>query len=439
MTAEPPRAADAESSRQPVVHLHVGAPKTGTTQLQDVLFGNRDVLREHGVLVPGPHRQSHFQATIDLLDMPWGGLLDGARGCWDQLVAEIDAWPGDVVVSNENLSLADDAGVARVRAALPGRELRVVYSARDLVRQIPAAWQEKVKHFYTGDYATFVRQLREDADDEDSRRFWQRQTWPDVLARWTGGLGGVAATLVTVPVPGQDPGLLLTRFLEAFGLEADWVPDRSARSNPGLGPTESTLLRSIQVELDERDAKSSVRHTALRGAMLGRWWASRPAEGRVALPAEAHEWALDLSAEWVERVKATDVRVVGDLADLVPGPAATASAVDPDEVPVDDLLDVAVRTVADALEEVADLVAQRGMLTGERDRLRAAAEQARTAADEARTAADEARAEIDRLHARVHDLERSRWQLAKEQLVARAQSNRLLGLAHSAYRRVRRR
>ena len=152
--------------------------------------------------------------------------------------------------------------------------------------------------------------------------------------------------------------------------------------------------------------------------------AGRP-RGRVALPAEAREWALDLSAEWVERVKATDVRVVGDLADLVPGPATTASAVDPDEVPAEDLLDVAVRTVADALEEVTDLVAQRGMLTEERDRLRADA--------------DEAHAEVDRLRARVTHLERTWWQAAKERLVAGARTNRLLGLAHAGYRRARRR
>ena len=419
-----------------------GRRRPGRPQLQDVLFRNRDHLREHGVLVPGRDRQSHFHAAIDLLDLSWGGLLEGARGSWDELVAEILAWPGDVVVSNENLSLADDAVVARVRAALPDHALRVVFSARDLVRQIPAAWQEKVKHFYTGDYGTFVQHLREDVDDEEARRFWQRQTWPDVLERWSRELGEAPTTLVTVPPSGQDPALLLSRFLEAFGLKQEWVPDRSARSNPGLGPVESALLRAVQTELDARDARTAVRHTAVRGALLGRWWPSRPSSGRIALPVEARDWAAVLSAEWVERVKTTDVRVVGELADLVSpaspespespeSPAAREAGVDPDLVPPDEQLSLAVLTVADALEEVTDLVGQRRILTEERDRLRVAAEQSR---DEL----DLTRAERDRLHARVVELERTRWQAAKEAMVAAARSSRPLGLAYAAYRRTRR-
>lgn len=420
VTDEPRRATEAAA---PVVHLHVGAPKTGTTLLQDVLFNNRERLRSHGVLVPGRHRQSHFHATIDLLDMSWGGLLGQARGSWEELVAEIAAWPGQTIVSNENLAVADDAAVARIRAALPGHDLRVVYSARDLARQIPAAWQEKVKHFYTGAYAGYVRQLRDGPDEEEVRRFWQRQTWPDVLARWTRELAG-PGTLVTVPPPDQDPGLLLARFLEAFGLHDDWVPERAARSNHGLGPVESELLRTVQIELDGRSVKSAVRHTALRGALLGRWWASRPSEGRLALPAEALDWVGDLSDEWVEQVKATDVRVVGDLQDLVSA-AASATApqpLEPAAVTADRQLGLAVVTVADALEEVADLVAQRKLLTEERDRLRADA--------------DQVRIERDALLVRVAGLERTRWQSAKQRLVAAVRSHPVLGLAYGGYRRL---
>lgn len=411
-------------SEHRVVHIHVGAPKTGTTLLQDVLFGNREVLREHGVLVPGRHRQSHFHATVDLLDMSWGGVLDTARGTFDELVAEIQEWPGSVVVSNENLSLADPERIARIRAALPDHDLRVVYSARDLVRQIPAAWQEKVKHSYTGDYATFVQNLRANHGEEDSRRFWYRQTWPDVLQRWSEGLGG-PATLVTVPASGQDATMLLDRFCTALRIDAAWLPERGARSNPGLGPLETTLLRVIQTELEERDVKGSVRRTALRGALLGRWWASRPSSGRVALPVDLRDWAVDLSRDWVGRLEESGVPVVGDLADLVPTEASVASAIDPDKVPADELLVLAVRTVADALEEQADLLSQRRLLTRERDQLRAAV--------------DEASREREAARARVHDLERNPWQAAKASLVRAAEHNRALGLAHRGYRRLRRR
>lgn len=410
------------SAESRVAHLHVGAPKTGTTLLQDVLFGNRDVLREHGVLVPGSHRQAHFHATVELLEMPWGGVLDLARGAFDELVAEIREWPGDVVVSNENLSLCDDEQIARIRSALPDHELRVVYSARDLARQIPAAWQEKVKHSYTSDYTSFVHGLRDQPDDEDSRRFWYRQTWPDVVDRWSAGVGG-PVTLVTVPSTGQDPGELLGRFCTALEIDPAWMPDRSARSNPGLGPVETTLLRAIQAELDDRDVKGSVRRTALRGAMLSRWWASRSSSGRIALPADLRHWATDLGEEWVGRLESSGVRVVGDLADLVPAEAAATSAVDPDKVPTDELLTLAVRTVADALEEQADLTRQDRLLTAERDELR--------------SLADRASIERDAAHRRVAELERTRWQAAKERLVRAAGDSAMLGLVYRGYRRLR--
>ncbi len=345
------------------MHVHVGAPKTGTTLVQDLMYANRGVLREHGLLVPGAHRFAVFHATVDLLNISWGGVLDEARGSFDAVMAEIADWPGDAVLSNENLSLAVDKRVRRVRAALPDHELRVVYSARDFVRQVPAAWQERIRHAYTDDFGTFVRRLREEPDEMNARRFWRCQSWPDVLERWTRCLDASAATLVTVPPAGTDPDVLLGRFLEVFGVDPAWLPDRSAaRPNPGLDPVQSALLRTLQVELERRVTDGAVRREGVQGAMVRRWWAHEPGTGRVALPERHRAWATDVSTGWLTRLRDMDVRVVGDLADLEPTTVGTADAVDPDEVGADEMLALAVRTLADALEEHTGLVAERNTL-----------------------------------------------------------------------------
>lgn len=39
--------------QHPVIYLHIGAPKTGTTYLQNVLWRNRERLRTDGLLYPG--------------------------------------------------------------------------------------------------------------------------------------------------------------------------------------------------------------------------------------------------------------------------------------------------------------------------------------------------------------------------------------------------
>ena len=70
-----------------VVHLHIGAPKTGTTYLQDRLMLNAASLSRHGVTVPGPRTGRtdtfHFRAALDLLDQDWGGAPGHAKGAWD--------------------------------------------------------------------------------------------------------------------------------------------------------------------------------------------------------------------------------------------------------------------------------------------------------------------------------------------------------------------
>ena len=63
------------------VYLHVGAPKTGTTYLQDRLAANRNELARHDVHYPLGLHASHFRAALDLLDLSWGGQReDGASG-----------------------------------------------------------------------------------------------------------------------------------------------------------------------------------------------------------------------------------------------------------------------------------------------------------------------------------------------------------------------
>ena len=45
------------------VFLHIGLPKTATTYLQTILWGNEAVLAEQGLLLPGPERRYHYWCT----------------------------------------------------------------------------------------------------------------------------------------------------------------------------------------------------------------------------------------------------------------------------------------------------------------------------------------------------------------------------------------
>ena len=128
------------------VLVHVGAPKTGTSYVQDVLFLNRESLAGQGILYPAERFDEHFLAALDLMELHWGGLETQAVGAWDRLAEQVRSWPGTSIVSHEILATASRQQVRRALDSFGDAEVHVVLSARDLVRQIPAEWQENVKH-----------------------------------------------------------------------------------------------------------------------------------------------------------------------------------------------------------------------------------------------------------------------------------------------------
>src|SRR5688500_20269814 len=94
-----------------VVYLHVGAPKTGTTYLQDRLRLNAKNLADHGVHFPSRSplvspSLFHFRAALDLLGQDWGGPAGHAEGSWEAMERRARRRSGAVVISHETLAPA---------------------------------------------------------------------------------------------------------------------------------------------------------------------------------------------------------------------------------------------------------------------------------------------------------------------------------------------
>ncbi len=144
--------------------MHVGAPKTGTTYLQDRLGRNTRSLARHDVHIPSRSRfvrpgTFHFRAALDLLDQDWGGPPGHAEGAWDALVRRVRRMDGTVVISHEILAPAPPEKIALLKRDLAGSELHVVYSARDLARQAPAGWQESIKQGRRWTYNRYLNRV----------------------------------------------------------------------------------------------------------------------------------------------------------------------------------------------------------------------------------------------------------------------------------------
>ncbi len=349
------------SSTKPVsgkgpIYLHVGTPKTGTSYLQDVLFGNRDTLAKQGLLYPAERFDGQFLAALDLMRLPWGGLEREAVGAWEGLAKRVRDWDGPVVISHEILATAKPADIARALKSLghPEREIRILVSARDLVRQIPAEWQENVKHRSGLRYDSFLEQIQDPArPGKVAPWFWDAQDVPAILGRWAAEIPADRVTIITVPPPGAPRELLWERFVEAFGLSAYRFEAYTERANPSMGVPETAFLR----RLNRRAAKVvPPKHyrVLVRELIAHRTLALRTDSPRLSVPPAVREWAADLAGRWAVELGERGYGVVGDLAELTAAPS-TEEFVDPDRPKSSMVADAAIEALTAALVEAARL------------------------------------------------------------------------------------
>ncbi len=337
-----------------VVYLHVGAPKTGTTYLQDRLALNRSELARNQVHYPLGLHASQFRPALDLIDMPWGGQREDVRGEWDNLVGRVRRHNGTVIVSHEILAAAKPGQVRRAMADLEGSEVHLVYSARDLARQIPAEWQEGVKHRRSRSFARFLTEVQEAQRSKPKLWFWRVQGLPDVLGRWSVGLRPEHVHVVTVPQEGAPRDLLWERYCRAFGIDPAWAPEESGQENVSVGTAEAWMLRQLNRRLKRAGLPSDDYRRLVRQLMVHETLATRQNMVKATLPPRAYGWAGEVAEEWIEWVVGSGIDVVGDVEDLRPvAPPADEKWVNPDRPGRAEVLDAALDALVAITMEAA--------------------------------------------------------------------------------------
>lgn len=329
------------------VFLHVGPPKTGTSFLQAAWWEHRHQMAEQGVLYPGKHPVEHFRAAAVLVDkkkitrrMSRPGLR-----AWDRLTDEVGAWGGDALLSSEHFAGASEESAERGvrRLGEVADEVHVVVTARDLARQVSAAWQQSVKQ---GKDHTFAQYWHELAANP-RHGFWKMQDLPEVLGRWGRGLPAERLHLVVHGRPGSPRNLLWDRVSGLLGVDPSILTPVS-RANESLGITHVELLRRVHGALDTEGG-------AVELGRLSKSYLTRqilvPA-GRsdsFVLPADAHAWAVERGTAMVQQLRDRGHDVIGDLDDLVPD-AEPPTGRTPDQVSEAEVADLASLALARVLE-----------------------------------------------------------------------------------------
>jgi len=336
------------------VFVHVGAPKTGTTFLQDVLWYHRDSLAAAGVLFSRRRYDDHYRASLDLREQP----RPGAAGIWDQVAGDSAGWPGTSVISHEFFAAAKPPHVARAMASLGSERVHVVYTARDLWRLLGAEWQEVTKHGRHLSFEEFLADVLDRGEDGMvGGWFWSVHDAVDVLRRWSAELPPERVHVVTVPPSGTDPTLLWRRFCAVLGIDPGLVDTTVARPNTSLGAAEVTFLRRVNERLGERrqDMFRRGEYARFVKTMLAQEVLSaRPGSARYAPPTKRFEQVRTRAEQLTTGLRAAGYQVVGDLCELVPEEPRADSA-HPDDTPAPELADVGVDAVAGMVLQVAQL------------------------------------------------------------------------------------
>jgi hypothetical protein len=304
------------------VVLHIGAMKSGTSFIQNVLDTNRATLAEHGVLWACPRWRLQVLAVRELIEHGGEGQPPmPADGYWQRLVDEVNAWPGTAVVSMEFLAPRRPPKIELIKESFAGADLQVVLTARDLGRSIPAMWTESMQNRGTRTWSEFLEAVRtEDMEQKPARWFWSHQRIAEIAERWADCVGRDHFTLVTVPLKGAAPSLLWERFAQVAGIPADLCAI-DVRSNPGIDAASAMVLRALNERLAETDLPRTRYELNVKSFLAKRGLVQR---GREAVPLGLDErWVRKRSRRDIARLKELDLRVVGDLAELkaqsVPG------------------------------------------------------------------------------------------------------------------------
>jgi hypothetical protein len=337
------------------IYLHIGAPKTGTTYLQAVCGRNRDALAARGVLYPDAFGDAHHKAVWDLRETPdQREGTKGIEGSWDRLVEIANGADSDVLLSSEHFVFAVRRQIERAVSALDG-ELHIVYTARDLVRQVPAVWQERIKNQKTVAYHDFVRSVIA-GDGPGARSFWGAQDAARALERWSSRSTGIDASrvhVVTAPPSGSSSTLLWERFSSVLGLAgADFDASTGTAANESLSMLQTELLRRY----NERHA-DGVPWPQYRRIMRRQLDVLLAVDDgrKVALTADEHAFFADRAREICAGVDRAGYAVVGDLADLIPAPLRSGAGGDnPAELSAAELLDASLDVVHLLLTSQAD-------------------------------------------------------------------------------------
>jgi hypothetical protein len=326
-----------ETVPEGTILVHIGPPKTATTQVQAALYAARPALRRQGVRHAGAsrHPAGSVHAVLGRASAFAGGVVPPITR-WTNLVRAIHRAPeGRVVVSSEFFADAPPDAIRRIVDDLGPHRVRVVVTLRPLARVLPSQWMQFVCDGMTTSWDDWLHAMFDRPGQKVSPGFWRRHRHHELVARWAQATGPDRVTVLAIRE--GDRGGVLRDFEALLGVVPGVLREQEGLGNRSLTWPEVEAVRAFNTTV-RADGMGRVELHRVMHYGASRYMKDHepdPAAPRIELP----DWVLPfVRAEAdanVERIPALGVRVAGDLPGLAVVPDPTARpAPDPSGGPV---------------------------------------------------------------------------------------------------------
>jgi hypothetical protein len=328
--------------------VHIGLPKTGTSYLQGILWGQRSMLEAAGLHVPGRERRDHLWSSLLVRDDPNVARRNPlAPGAWDVVRRDIAAQQLDSIISHEFFCSASEEQARRMVADLAPAEVHVVVTARDPLGIFTSSWQESLKNKGTEPMSSYAR---DESDDPTVVWNWRALDLGLVLSRW-GSVVPSERVHVLTSGPSDSRSELWARLCSVAGIDPAVADTSGIFPNESMGVVEAETLRRINGQLRGFDSARA------RGVWIRTFLADRrlvPLGGEKFWPGpDQIEDCRRRGAAAAALVRDRGFDVVGSLDDLLV-PAVLPARRHPSSVTDAEVADVAVSLVAQLMSDLRE-------------------------------------------------------------------------------------
>ena len=305
------------------VLLHIGPHKTGTSAIQSALNAVRDELAERGVVYLGGRRHREQGPLAALNRTGRAGIRKPTRGDWDKLLHDVRDNPScRVVLSSERYCWARKTNAMTIVGDLGPDRVHVVITLRRLDRILPSQWQMSVQGGLTSTFDQWLQLVFSETDPRpaEAQRFWRRHAHGQLVRRWVAAAGVENVTVIVVD--DKDHSMLPNAFAELLDLPPGLIRPIKGKGNRSLTAGEVELVRLVN------EAFAAHQWTRLEHAQFVRRGLSSSLrnreperdETRISTPPWAVELAGVRTDSAIAAIRASGVRVIGDLDSLRIGP-----------------------------------------------------------------------------------------------------------------------